>query len=217
MGASSEELHDNRNNHWIAYCSGGDGPRRLADRTAPRLITAEEYEQLEEVLGFRDELIEGERVFSLTPILAHTAVAEQVERILNKQLAELGSEPLRVVHATGWKFHTPASGADSVLVPDLMVIWEEDFRRGVKTSGWYEGLPVLVIEVISPSERRARRLQKVGLYLDRGAPHVVEVDYTKRVIRVHTPEVDSAIVYRQGDQLTVPFRASVDEIFGILD
>lgn len=191
--------------------------KSMASVTAPRLITAAQYEQLEEVLGFRDELIEGERVLSPTPILPHTAVAEQVERILNKQLTELGSEPLHVVRETGWKFHTPASGADSVPVPDLMVVWEEDFRRGVKTSGWYQGVPVLVIEVISPSERKARRLQKVGLYLDQGAPHVVEVDYTKRVIRVHTPEADSAIVYRQGDQLTVPFRASVDEIFGILD
>lgn len=32
--------------------------------TVPRLLTAEEYGRLDEVLGFRDELIEGERVLS---------------------------------------------------------------------------------------------------------------------------------------------------------
>lgn len=78
-------------------------------------------------------------------------------------------------------------------------------------------MPLLVIEVISPSERKARRLQKFGLYLDMGVPSVVEMEYTRRVFHVYTPEEDSAAVYRQGDQLTAPFRASVDEIFAVLD
>jgi hypothetical protein len=30
-------------------------------------------------------------------------------------------------------------------------------------------------------------------------------------------EADSAVVYRQGDQVTAPFRATIDEIFAVLD
>jgi hypothetical protein len=50
-----------------------------------------------------------------------------------------------------------------------------------------------------------------------GVPCVVEVDYTAQVIRVHTPEVDSPTVYRRGDHMDIPFRATVDEIFSVLD
>ncbi len=189
----------------------------MATVTTPRLITAEEYGQLDEVLGFRDELIEGERVLSPNAVFPHAAVIKQLERILETQLANLSEEPLQVVRETGWKFHNVASGVDSVPGPDLMVIREEDARRAIKNRRWFEGVPFLVVEVISPSERKARRLQKVGLYLDLGVPNVIEVDYTKRVIRLHTPESESVAVYRQGDQLTAPFQASVDEIFTVLD
>jgi hypothetical protein len=48
-----------------------------------------------------------------------------------------------------------------------------------------------------------------------GAANVIEVDYTKRVIQVHTSEVEA--VYNPGDQINTPFRASVNEIFSVLD
>ena len=189
----------------------------MATVTAPRLMTAEEYEQLGEVLGFRDELIEGERVLSPNAVLAHAVIIKQLEKILEQQLTELSPEPLRVVRETGWKFHTAASGAESVPGPDLMVVRDEDARRAIRGRRWFEGVPLLVVEVISPSERKARRLQKVGLYLDMGVPNVLEVDYTKRLLRLYTPEAEAAVVFRQGDQLTVPFHAAVDEVFTVLD
>ena len=48
-------------------------------------------------------------------------------------------------------------------------------------------------------------------------PHVAEVDYTKRVVRIHTPEADSVAVYGEGDHIAVPFRAATSEIFAVLD
>lgn len=189
----------------------------MASITVPRLITAEEYAALDEVLGYRDELIEGERVLSPTPIYAHAALIDHLREILKNQLKELSPESLAVMAETGWKFRNAKSGADSIPVPDLIVLRKEDARRAIKNNGWFEGIPLLVIAVNSPSERKSRRLQKVGLYLEMGAPHVVEVDYTKRIIRVYAPEDEAATIYRAGDQLNTPFRASVDEIFSILD
>src|ERR1039457_1232084 len=108
----------------------------MATVTAPRLITAADYAQLEEVLGFRDELIEGERVLSPNAIFPHAAIIKQLERILENQLAELSAEPLLVGGETGWKFHNAASGADSVPGPDLMVIRDEDAQRAIKSRRW---------------------------------------------------------------------------------
>jgi len=184
---------------------------------SPRLITATDYEQLEEVLGFRDELIEGERVLSPNAIFPHAAIIKRLESILESQLAELSAEPLQVARETGWRIYDTSSGVDSVPSPDLMVIREEDAQHAIKSRRWFEGLPLVVIEVISPSERRARRLQKIGLYLDIGVSYVVEVDYTKRVISVYSAEAESVAVYREGDQMTVPFRVVPSEIFTVLD
>jgi Uma2 family endonuclease len=121
-----------------------------------------------------------------------------------------------VVRETGLKLRS-SSGADSVPGPDLMIVPEDAWQSAVKKRSWFEGVPMMVFEVISPSERRARRMQKVGLYLEIGIPYVVEVDYTRRVVLVHTPAADTATVYRADDQITEPFRACVSEIFAILD
>jgi Uma2 family endonuclease len=183
----------------------------------PRLITADEFAALDEIIGFRDELMDGERVLSPNAVFPHAAVIKRLESILESQLANVSPEPLQVARETGWKFHNPATGADSVPAPDLMVIRKEDAQRAIRNSSWFEGVPLFVIEVISPSERKTRRLQKIGLYLDMGVPNVIEVDYSRRVVRVHTTEADSPKVYGPGEKLSEPFRASVDEIFSVLD
>jgi Uma2 family endonuclease len=119
-----------------------------------------------------------------------------------------------VLREAGWKFRIEASGADSVPGPDLMVVRADDARRAVHNEGWYEGVPLLVVEVISPSERKSRRLQKMGLYLEMGVPHVIEVEYKRRVARVYTPDSDAIDVYGQDDRIDVPFHCTLAEIFG---
>jgi Uma2 family endonuclease len=183
----------------------------MATVSAPHLLTADEYGRLDEVPGYRDELIEGERVLSPQPVYPHAAVIKQFERILEAQLASMSAEPLEVARETGWKFHIAASGADSVPGPDLMVIRKEDARKAIQRKGWFEGVPLLVVEVISSSERRSRRLQKVGLYLEMGVPHVVEVDYTRRLVKVHTADMD--VTYTEADRLSPPLEIKVAEIF----
>ena len=49
----------------------------MASAPLHRPYTAEEYAQLPDVEGFRDELIEGERVLSPMPKLAHVLVLNQ--------------------------------------------------------------------------------------------------------------------------------------------
>jgi Uma2 family endonuclease len=98
-----------------------------------------------------------------------------------------------------------------------MVVREEDCRRAIQNRTWIQGTPLVVIEVISPSERKMRRMQKVGLYLEMGVPHVVEVDYTRRVVLVHTPDADAPAVYRTADHMTVPFDTDLTAIFSVLD
>lgn len=168
-------------------------------------LTAAEYESLPEALGFKDELIEGERVLSPMPKKVHTIVLENLEEILKGQI-----EDARVVRESGWYFRS-LGGAESVPGPDLMVLSVEDYDRTTE-SGWFEGRPLFTVEVISPSERKSRRMQKVGLYLEAGAGAVVEVDPAKQLVLIHSPEGDLPEVIASG-RVTWPFQAELGEIF----
>ncbi len=171
-------------------------------------LTVEQYARLPDIIGVRDELIEGERVVSPLPQAPHTAVIENLEKVLKRDLDE---SEWRVVRESGWRCH-PIDGKDSVPGPDLMVIRKEDYENSIRSRGWFEGEPLLVIEVISPSERKYRRLQKVGLYLEAGANAVVEVDYTKRIVLIYRPDEDHVGLIREG-RITWPFKANLSEIF----
>lgn len=181
----------------------------MAATQQPQLsLTAEQYATLPDIDGVRDELIEGERVLSPLPQAAHTAVIENVEELLKR---DLDRSEWRVVRESGWRCHL-IDGKDSVPGPDLMVIRKRDYENSIRLRGWFEGEPLLVIEVISPSERKYRRLQKVGLYLEAGAKAVVEIDYTKRIVLIYRPDEDHSELIREG-RITWPFKANLSEIF----
>jgi Uma2 family endonuclease len=118
-----------------------------------------------------------------------------------------------VVRESGWYFRS-AEGLDNVLGPDLLVLSPQDYEKTTE-SGWFEGRPLFVVEVVSPSERRSRRLQKVGLYLEAGAGAVVEVDLTKRIVLVHIADSEIAQTIRSG-RIEYPFRAELSDIFARL-
>jgi Uma2 family endonuclease len=168
-------------------------------------LTAGEYGNLSDVPGFKDELIEGERVLSPVPKFPHTYVIDALESLLRQQYPEM-----RIVREAGWRFRSE-DGVDSVPGPDLMLVHPEDYDRAVRSGDYFEGQPVLVIEVVSPNERRSRRMQKVGLYLEAGAHAVVEVDYTKRCVFVYRPGEDVPSVNRE--RIESPFAADLSEIF----
>ncbi len=144
-------------------------------------LTAEEYSRLPEVIGFKDELIEGERVLAPMPAFSHTVVIDNLESLIKRQFPEF-----RVAREAGWRFQS-AEGIDNVSGPDLMLLNAEDYDRTAKSSGYFEGRPIFVVEVVSPSERKSRQLHKIGLYMEAGAGAVVEVDYTKRIVLVYRP------------------------------
>ena len=156
-------------------------PPPKISRVSVHKLTAEEYSKLPEITGFKDELIEGDRVFSPIANFVHGVVLDNLQTLLGEQFPDMN-----VVREIGWRFQS-LEGLDNVPGPDLMVVRKEDYDNAAESDGYFEGRPFLVIEVISPSERKSRRLQKVGLYLEAGAGAVVEVDYTKRSVAVYRP------------------------------
>jgi Uma2 family endonuclease len=92
-----------------------------------------------------------------------------------------------------------------------MVMRPDDYYKGGTSGGYFNCRPLFVVEVLSPSERRSRRLQKIGLYLEAGAGAVVELDYAKRCAYVYRPDENAAEIVRT--RITSPFTAELSDVF----
>ena len=84
-------------------------------------------------------------------------------------------------------------------VPDLLAVSLEKAREALERDSWLEGSPDLVIEVVSPHNRRLER--KPDIYLAGGAKQVWLVHPKRKTITVFAPAENSLVEYRQGETI----------------
>lgn len=152
--------------------------------------------------GRRYEIIAGELYEMPSPSLDHAATLFNLVLLLAPVIKSLGGKmyfaPLDVFFA----------GADPVQ-PDVLVLlpgWEGELQqRGP------QGVPDLVIEVLSPSNRGHDLLTKRALYGRAGVREYWVVDPANRTVEVLSPYQD-ALVTRQtalgADELASPLLAT---------
>jgi Uma2 family endonuclease len=159
-------------------------PLNLPDRDGARSWpvqgewTYEDYCQLPDD-GQRYEVIRGYLYVSPAPSTLHQRTVQRLSRALDRiasdqQLGEVFTAPLDVVLPRG--IATPVQ-------PDLMF-----FRRGnlpPADAPSFQGVPDLVIEVLSPSTRRLDLRVKLAAYRDAGVPEVWLADPQARTLAVH--------------------------------
>ena len=160
-----------------AFHVRGASPRMLSTRynDMKRMrtkFTKRDWELLPE--GFPAQLIEGQLVRDEAPTYGHQLVAARIRYLLFQLLG-----PDRV----------PDSPADvlvddtTILEPDIVVL----AGPGDPASS-YVGIPLLVVEVLSPSTRERDRGVKAALLLGLGVGEVWLVDPEARTIEVRTPD-----------------------------
>lgn len=131
--------------------------------------TYADYVKIPEEPGYRFEVLEGILVREPSPSMHH----QRVVLALSRQLAnffeefdpegELFTAPLDVTLAAG-----------TVLQPDILFI--SGSRRGIMCEERIDGPCDLVVEVMSPANRRKDRLRKMEIYRKAGIPHYWLVD-----------------------------------------
>jgi len=114
---------------------------------AERRYTVADLERLRDGSMVRYELVEGEILVSPSPATVHQRVSRRTlvafDRILTESdLGEVFSAPFDV--------HL---GPDTVVQPDLIVVLAD--RAEIVGPDHIAGAPSLVVEIISPSSRRA--------------------------------------------------------------
>jgi Uma2 family endonuclease len=139
--------------------------------------TLEEFDRLPDD-GNKYELIHGALFVTPPPTVSHETVLARLTRVI---------DPYVAAHDLGFVFHRGAvrSVRDNTQVePDLMVRQlPED-----PSAGWASPpLPILVVEVASPSTRRRDRVQKREVDMKREIPEYWIVEARDRTVRVVRP------------------------------
>jgi Uma2 family endonuclease len=180
-----------------------------------RLLTAEDLVSMPDD-GFERELIDGElREWPMT--FRSPKQGSTGSRISRHLWAWVDSQPQPqgevVVGDTGFRLHR---GPDTFLGVDVAYISDDAVLGRDRKREFFEGEPVLAVEVLSPSDQHGLVVEKVVKYLEAGSVvWIADPDF--RTITVHRPgEAPVMFNDRQeldGDPYLSGFRVLVRKLF----
>jgi Uma2 family endonuclease len=137
--------------------------------------------------GNKYELVDGELFVTPAPALAHERLELVLRRILDRYV-----EAMNVGEVYG--SNSAIRSGQSEVHPDLSV------RTSLKTvpKTWAEmPLPILAVEILSPTTRRRDHEHKRDFYRRIGLPEYWIIDGKQRTIRVVKPRTDNVVVDRE--------------------
>lgn len=141
-----------------------------------RPVTFEEYRALPDS-DQRIELIRGELIMSAAPKAAHQRVAFRLAIALQEHVEELGLGEVFIA-----PFDVRFSNFSSVQ-PDICFVGSGNEER--IGQDYLDGAPDLIVEVLSPSNRRDDLVRKRMLYADYGVPEYWIVDPEAKTVTVN--------------------------------
>jgi len=143
-------------------------------------VSYEEYRALVESTDKRYELIDGEIFLLSSPDFNHQIVVNEISGqfynyFKDKPCRSLTS-PLDIKL---FGFATKFEEDPNVVQPDVMVICDQD---KFNEKNQYEGVPTLIVEVLSPSTKGKDAVLKLNLYMKSGVEEFWIVDLEKKRI-----------------------------------
>ena len=181
--------------------------------TSTALMTVEEFMQLPDKDGFRDELINGELIRMPSPGFPHSRITVRLGAPLAQFVWDHG---LGDVFQNGGCHLT--SNPDTVLAPDISFVTKEHLEAEPDVEKYWPGAPDLAVEVLSPSDRPSMVNKRLGIFFAQGVKQVWMVNPKRSTVTVYRSPSDS-ITFSGSDELEADdilpgFRLSLDRIFG---
>ena len=188
-------------------------PREVVLRSTDATWTAADWEQLPDD-GQRYEIIDGVLYVSTAPSPGHQLIVQETYTMLREQL---------VVPGIGFIFLAPIGlfmpGCDPVQ-PDLLVVRAED--RAMIGPRRIEGVPALIVEVLSPSNAEYDLVVKRAAYARAGVPEYWIARPSGRDVLVHSEPEPATGQYLRVERVppdgtlvspTLPIRAAIAPLF----
>ena len=154
---------------------------------AERRYTIADLERLRDGSRIRYELVDGDLIVSPSPTTPHQRVSRRALVGFDRTLTDLG---LGEVFSAPYDVHL---GEDTVVQPDLVVVLND--RAGIVGPDHIAGAPSLVVEIISPSSRRADAVTKRAAYARADVPEYWLMDAEACLVVVQSEPVGDD--YRQ--------------------
>lgn len=175
-------------------------------------MTVEEFYRLPND-DHRQELVRGYLVSEPTPGAQHGYLATAMVFALESYARQHGDSVILTCD-TGFVL---ARNPDTVRAPDVSLVSRQRYEALKDKRGPIPGAPDLAVEVLSPSDRKAKVKAKVAHYLQAGAKLVWIVDPASQQVRSYQGQ-GAPIVFDINSELTAPallpgFRVAVAELF----
>lgn len=140
-------------------------------------ITYEEYLALVESSDQRYELIDGDVYLLASPSFQHQVVVNEILWLFNNYFKKTSCQSLTSpLDIRLFGFATKFEEDPNVVQPDIVVVCDQEKVRGTK----YEGVPTLIVEVLSPSTKGKDMAVKLQLYLKSGVSEYWLVDIEEK-------------------------------------
>lgn len=169
-----------------------------ASDASPRILTAEDFAALPSD-GRRKELVRGRVVNMNMPFPRHGVICARIAHLL---LTYVEANDLGRVLSNDAGVVTQRH-PDTVRGADVVFYSFARLPKGPLPDHYPPLAPEIVFEVVSPSDRSADVVRKVGEYLEAGVNHVCVVDPDPATVAVYSQ--DQAVrIARGDDEITFP-------------
>lgn len=185
--------------------------RMASPQVADRLLTAEEFYEIEDPLeGGKMELIDGRVVIEMPTSGKHGARQVRVGASI-LAFSEANNEG-EVGTEAGFLL---AQDPDRVRAPDVHFVSNAMLGPGgIPEEGYIPFIPTLAVEIVSPNDLDSKVMEKVDHYLEAGVPRVWVVRPKRETVTVYRTG-GLARILRAGDTLTSDDAGFVTEGFAL--
>lgn len=161
-----------------------------------KLLTADEFLKLCQRRVIKGELVKGEVRATVSANGEHSEIAAvlsaaMVTHVRPRRLGRVSTSDAGVLLERD---------PDTVREPDVAFFSTETLPLDVRVPGFYEVVPDLVVEVVSPSDSARYVAERVAMWQSYGVPLVWAVYPVTRMIAAH-PMDGPAIIYTENDEL----------------
>jgi Uma2 family endonuclease len=168
-----------------------------------RRVTYDEYMELVDSSDQRYELIDGEVYLLASPSFNHQVAVSEINWHLSHYFR---GKPCRALTAPLdirlFGFATKFEEDPNVVQPDVVVICDLD---KVSKDNKYEGIPALVVEVLSPTTRTKDMVAKLNLYMKSGVREYWVVDLGGKTVMQYIFSEDRNVerleAYKEGEMV----------------
>lgn len=145
-----------------------------------RRVSYDEYMALVNTSDQRYELIDGEVYLLASPSFKHQVTVSEIAWHFNTYFRDRSCRSLTApLDIRLFGFAVKFEEDPNVVQPDVVVICD---KEKVNADGRYEGIPALVVEVLSPSTRGKDMAAKLNLYMKSGVQEYWVVDLERKSI-----------------------------------